>query len=277
MTVRSFERNPAANPPLEVMECHPESGEVRETPIVFIHGAYVAAWCWEDYFLPYFASRGYRTYAVSLRGHGASGARERLPWISLQEYVADVEWLVEQLDTVPILVGHSMGGMVVQKYLETHRVPAAVLMASAPPEGLLFAAWWLVLSNPLLFWELNLLAMSGPYLSSVDGVRRAIFSGDIPRGRVAGYMRRAQQESLRAIVDMSWLNLPRRNARIKSPMLVMGGEDDALIPVPAVESTARAYGVRAEIFPGTGHAMMLDEHWRPVAERIGGWFADQGL
>lgn len=49
-----------------------------KTPILFVHGAYVGAWCWAEHFLDWFAARGYPVHAVSLRGHGGSAGRERL-------------------------------------------------------------------------------------------------------------------------------------------------------------------------------------------------------
>ena len=45
-------------------------GDGHPTPILFVHGMWHAAWCWEEFFLPYFAQHGYESYALSLRGHG---------------------------------------------------------------------------------------------------------------------------------------------------------------------------------------------------------------
>jgi hypothetical protein len=44
-----------------------------------------------------------------------------------------------------------------------------------------------------------------------------------------------------------------------------------MVPQQQVELGAQAYGTRAEIFPGMGHAMMLDVGWQKVADRIIGW------
>ncbi len=88
---------------------------------------------------PISPKKGYSSYALSLRGHGSSEGRERLRWTSLAEYVSDVSHLADQLDKPPVVIGHSMGGMIVQKYLEANRAPAAVLLASAPPKGVLAA------------------------------------------------------------------------------------------------------------------------------------------
>lgn len=107
----------------------------RPVPILFVHRAWHAAWCWEN-FLPYFSRQGYASCAVSLRGHGTSDGRDKIRWHSaVHGYVSDVEQVVHTLSNAPVLVGHSVGGYVVQKFLETHTAPAAVLMASVPVSG----------------------------------------------------------------------------------------------------------------------------------------------
>ena len=120
----------------------------HSTPLLFVHGMFHAAWCWAEHFLPFFAQHGYTAHALSLRGHGGSEGRERLRWTPLASYVADVAQAVEQLERPPILVGHSMGGLVVQKYLESHEVPAAVLLGSPSPQGLLRASLRIARQNP---------------------------------------------------------------------------------------------------------------------------------
>ncbi len=257
---------------LELISSLPET-DARKTPILFIHGAFAGAWCWEEHFLPYFSSHGYRAYALSLRGHGASEGHERLFWTSLREYVADIEQVVAKLGQTPILVGHSMGGMVVQKYLERHSAPAVVLMASAPPQGLLYAAWWLALSNPLLFYEINFIQWLAPYFSTLHTARRAVFSAHMTDHEVAKYCRRMQQESQRAVIDMSGLDLPNFNRVKLPPALVLGAKNDALIPTFLIEATARAFATRAELFPDMAHAMMLETGWQRVAERMVQWLS----
>ncbi|NDP38037.1 MAG: alpha/beta hydrolase [Rhodoferax sp.] len=58
----------------------------------------------------------------------------------LADYVGDVAQVARQLSAAPIVIGHSMGGLVVQKYLQMHGAPAGVLMASIPPTGVLRTA-----------------------------------------------------------------------------------------------------------------------------------------
>ena len=94
------------------------STDEHPVPLLFVHGALHAAWCWDEHFLDFFAAQGYRAIAVSLRGHGKSPGGERLRWTRIQEYADDVGQTAAQLPTEPVLIGHSMGGFVVQKYLE---------------------------------------------------------------------------------------------------------------------------------------------------------------
>src|ERR1700721_1001285 len=119
---------------LEVIDkgCISESHRV---PLLFVHGAWHGAWCWDEHFLGYFSERGFSAHAVSLRGHGESEGKEGLRSVRLSDFVEDLKQTVDSLPATPILIGHSMGGFVVQKYLERSRVPLAVLLASVPPTG----------------------------------------------------------------------------------------------------------------------------------------------
>ena len=107
----------------------------HQTPLLFVHGAWHAAWCWDEGFLDFFADKGYRALALSLRGHGGSLAPKPLHRISIADYVEDVVAVAQNLPTPPVVIGHSMGGFIVQKYLESHSAPLAVLLASIPPQG----------------------------------------------------------------------------------------------------------------------------------------------
>src|SRR5512142_1885169 len=121
---------------LEIISKYPADGP-HPTPLLFIHGMMHAAWCWDVHFLDYFAQHGYAAYAVNLRGHGNSQGRENLRWTRISHFVEDLATAVQQLPSPPILIGHSMGGFIIQKYLEVHTAPAAVLLSSASPAGLL--------------------------------------------------------------------------------------------------------------------------------------------
>ena len=114
------------------------STESHRVPLLFVHGACGTAWCWDEHFLDFFADKGYRAVALSLRGHGASSLSKRLNSCSIADYVDDVHAVVGKLGSPPVLIGHSVGGFIVQKYLELHDARAGVLLAdgvSAPTDG----------------------------------------------------------------------------------------------------------------------------------------------
>lgn len=258
-------------PRLELLERRPSAPRL-ETPVLFVHGAYAGAWCWDDYFLPYFAEQGVHAAAVSLRGHGGSEGRQQLAATSLADYVDDVAWAVRQLPRPPLLVGHSMGGMVVQKFLERQvQVPGVVLMASVPPQGLGLPTLRLMLHDPWLLWQVSLIQHVNPSYANLETARRMGFSAALSDEEMRRHQERFGPESSRAIWDMTIADLVCPWRIDKPPMLVLGGEKDALFPQRMVRATASAYGVTAEIFPDMAHVMMLEPGWQQVAERIIAW------
>ncbi|HUL01419.1 MAG TPA: alpha/beta fold hydrolase [Nitrospirota bacterium] len=126
---------------LEVVTKKPDMNS-HPTPLLFVHGAWHGAWCWE-HFQSYFAEQGYTLYAVNLRGHGNSEGRDRIRWFRAAEYVADVTQIVNQLPPSSVLIGHSAGGYLLQKYLESHSAAAVVLLASISARR----TWKLFFSN----------------------------------------------------------------------------------------------------------------------------------
>jgi len=254
----------------EIIEaCAPGGGSGR--PLLFVHGAFAGAWCWSEHFLPYFAKQGFRACALSLSGHGGSPGRERLDWLSIADYVHDLEQAVVIVGGDPVLIGHSMGGFVVQKYLERASAPGVVLMASVPPQGLLSASIGLAFSNPGLFAELNSMLHRGR--ASLATLQRALFASPVALDKLQAYYRLMQPESQRAMWDMTLFNLPQLRRERWPPMLVLGAERDLLVPPSQAEQAARTYGTQAEIFPAMGHVMMLETDWQKVADRIIEWMS----
>jgi pimeloyl-ACP methyl ester carboxylesterase len=257
---------------LEILSSQPSSPS-HPVPVVFVHGAWHGAWCWTEHFLPYFAERGYEAHALSLRGHGGSPGRERLRWTSLAEYVADVASVLEGLPRAPVLVGHSMGGAVVQQFLETHTLPGAVLLASVPPAGALRAALRVARRHPLQFAKANLTLSLYPLIDTPRLAREAFWGASMAPQLVERYFPQLQDEAYRAFLDMIAFGL-RRRPKVTTPVLVMGAADDMIFTPAEARATARAYSTEAVIFPDMAHDMMLEAHWRLVADRIIGWIGD---
>lgn len=257
---------------LELITRLPAKPSPDVPPLLFIHGAFCGAWCWEEHFLDWFAERGYAAHALSLSGHGRSEGRDHLDSLSIQDYVDDVSAVVAEMAEPPLLVGHSMGGFVVQKYLENHESPGAVLMCSVPPQGLMASALSVMFSRPGLFQDLNSLMVGGA--ASVESLRDALFAQEVTAEDLLRFLSLSQPESHRAIWDMMMFALPRLSRLQKVPILVLGAAHDHLIPPTAVAMTARTFGIEEEIFPGMGHGMMLEKDWALVAARIQAWITE---
>lgn len=263
--------SPAA---LEVID-KGSTSPAHPVPLLFVHGAWHAAWCWDEHFLDFFADRGYRAVAPSLQGHGNSAATKPLRALSIADYVSDVCAVAESLPTPPVVIGHSMGGFVVQKFLESRDIPAGVLMASAPPKGYLGSGLRWLRRHPWHFLKLSASGRSLAYVSTPSLARERFFSPHTPDDLVTSYAARLQEESARSGVD-GLIALPRPK-RVRAPLLVLGAGHDGAVTAAEVRATARAYGTEPEFFSDLGHNMMLEPGWQVVAERIHAWLGDRGF
>jgi pimeloyl-ACP methyl ester carboxylesterase len=244
-------------------------------PLLFVHGGWHGAWCWDDHFLDYFADAGYRAVSLSLRGHGTSPTAKPLPKVSIADYIDDVASVADELGGGPVLIGHSLGGVVIQRYLEQRSAPAAVLIGSIPPRGVLGTALRVWRRRPAMTLE----SWNDPtllkFLATPALAREYLFSADTPETVVESCRQRAGAESIRAAMTDPIVRRVRTR-RVRTPILVLGAEYDGFVSTRAVRATARAYRTEAEFF-SMGHNMMLEPGWADVAERIHGWLRTRDL
>jgi len=235
-----------------------------------VHGGYADAWCWEPYFLPWFAAQGWSAHALSLRGHGLSAGRDVLFIAGLDDYVADVEHVASQFDAAPVLIGHSMGAAVLERMMATRPVRGAALMAPVPPTGLMPVAARLAATHPNYMSHMvgfDPGRMSGDMLKAL---RPFYFSRNVDPRILEEAIRHLNQESPRVLFDLS-MRLHWTEPQATSPVFVLGAAADQ-IAIPAdVEATARHHGVSAAILPGMGHMLMLEPAWRAAAQAIADW------
>jgi pimeloyl-ACP methyl ester carboxylesterase len=254
---------------LEMISKYPAS-EQHPTPLLFIHGTLHTAACWDVHFLDYFVQHGYAAHALNLRGHGNSEGREKLRWTRIADFVEDVTNAVQQMPSSPILIGHSMGGFIIQHYLEDHDAPGAVLLSSASPFGLLPTAIRTARRQPWMFTKINLTLSLRPMLTNPQLLGEAFFSNDLPEELLVKYWKQTQDDSFMAFVDMVAFDLPKPE-KVKTPMLVLGAARDNMIGPREIEATARAYNTKAQIIPDVAHNSMLELQWQSVAEQILVW------
>jgi pimeloyl-ACP methyl ester carboxylesterase len=251
--------------------------ESHPVPLLFVHGAWHGAWCWDEYFLDFFVERGYRGVAVSLRGHGNSPAEKRMQMCSVDDFVEDVRSVAEKLPSNPVVIGHSMGGFVVQKYLHSYDAPAGVLLASEPPLGARGYLWREAKRHPWHILRATLTTKSLHGYKTPKLAREHFFSPGMPESEVVRYAARLNEEYTgRLTLEQLFLNLPKPEV-VTTPLLVLGAALDGCFTTEEIHATARAYRTEAEIFPGMGHNMMVEPGWQAVAERIDGWLLSQKL
>jgi pimeloyl-ACP methyl ester carboxylesterase len=249
----------------ELVEVLPDDPDPTKPPLLFIHGAWHGAWCWQEHWMPDAAARGWRTYAVSLRGHGGSERPARFDLATIRHYEHDVLQAITRLPAPPVLIGHSMGGLVAQGVLERYRsAPAGVLLASVPPGHGGEVLPSLSRHDP----KALIRALAG---RTPDPKPQTVFGPATDPHIAERYLARLGPESWLATQQ---LVLPRRVPDVRSPLLVLGGGEDRLVPPHAVVRTARVYGTRARLFRGMGHQLMLEPDWKAVLDLMLGWLED---
>jgi non-heme chloroperoxidase len=253
---------------LHVESLHPRRPSGRS--ILFVHGAYTNLWCWQPYFLPYFADRGFAAHALSLRGHGRSGGAGTLFAASLDDYAADVARVAASLDQPPILVGHSMGATVVERALLQIECPAAVLLAPVPPTGLVPALHELMTTRPDLLIDFQQLEAGHPTPAALEALRPLYFTDRVQPNLLWDMVLNAQPESERALLDLS-LRWDGPVASGSPPVLVVAPALDRLFPPASVQQTALRYGSDAVVLAGLPHMLMLDDGWESAAAQMASW------
>lgn len=245
-------------PELEVLEVQPQE-ESDRPPVLFVHGAGHGAWCWQ-YWMEGLAEAGYPTYAVSLRGHaGSDGA---LLTANLGAYVNDVIRTAATLPRQPVIVGHSLGGLVVQKVIARYPARAAVLVASIPARPGVGTLLSIAKQNPLDAAKI----LAGGSLP----MRPEYLFNELDPAEAEGFAARTGRESALAQFQVL-LHLPGGQPLGGAPVLALATPDDRLIPIRDARATATHFGADLIEFPGMGHDLMLDARRDEPMEAMIGW------
>lgn len=232
-------------------------------PLLFVHGIFVGAGSLAGA-QRFLAGRGHASAAVQLRGRFGSRPVARLGATPIADYVRDVldasAWAERAFGGPPVLVGHSMGGLLVQKALEAGvRAPAAVLVCPAPPRGIL--ALTLRIARRMASY-LPAMALS----RSVSFRRHDAFAlalNQVPAARRdAMYERDFVPDSGRALRELA-LGVPVDARRVRVPMLALTGGDDRFVPPGTVRRVAARYGATCLKYAAHGHVLLQE----PGAER----------
>jgi len=243
----------------------PSSGG-RRHPLLFVHGAWHGAWCWER-FQEWFAAWGWESHAVDLRGHGDSPNDRSLRRTRIKHYAQDVAAAVRQLDRPPILVAHSMGALVAQRYLEDEVLPGAVLVTPVPLGGVIKATWRTLRRHPIAFLKANLMLDLGALVERAAVAADLFLPDDASEDEIAWLHERLQSESYLAYLDMLFFTRARPQL-VHTPMAVLAAEHDRIFRPHHLRRLAQAYGTEVDVVPDTAHDLMLGPRWEQGAAAV---------
>ena len=238
--------------------------------VVMVHGAFCGGWAF-DLFRGAFEARGWTVLTPDLPGRGAGRSAAGL---SMSDYVKSLAKLCADLAESPVLVGHSMGGLVCQMAARQVGARALVLLAPSAPWGVTgssveeaLTAFGVTLADP--FWMGTVTADRS--LMRMHGLDR------VPRAEADQILARMQPESGRAVREvLNWWLDPFMTTSLGAgtlpmPTLVLAGERDAVHPVATVKQTAERLGATYEALPGMSHWLIGEAGWRGVADRALDW------
>jgi pimeloyl-ACP methyl ester carboxylesterase len=238
--------------------------------IVMVHGAFCAGWAFEVFRAP-FEARGWTVLTPDLPGHAD---RQPVSGLSMSDYADSVVRLCAELPEPPVLLGHSMGGLVCQLAARRARPAALVLLAPSAPWGIAgssleeaITAFGVTLADP--FWS----GAVGPdhHLMRHHSLDRT------PKPRREAVLARLRPESGRAVREvLNWWLDPFMTTSVgvgvlPIPSLAIVGERDVVHPPATVKQTAERIGASFLCLPEMSHWLIGETGWEAVAEAALAW------
>jgi pimeloyl-ACP methyl ester carboxylesterase len=236
--------------------------------LLLVHGVSGGAWYWARY-QHFFAARGYASHAVDLRGRGASRRVADLGRVALADYVEDALAVARHLPDPPVVIGHSMGGLIALKLAEAGAVRAAVLLCAAPPRGIPLASTALVVRQ---LKHLPAMLRSRPLVGARADHDHLTFNR-VPPAERAAFFDRLVPESGRVARELSLGAVAVDPARVRCPLLSVSAAEDRFVPPAVGRRIAARYGAEHRVFAGHAHFIVAEPGWEGPADAIERWIA----
>lgn len=250
--------------------------------LFMIHGMWGGGWYWQGY-RELFEAAGWHCIAPTLPWHDVDPHEPpdpRLGSASLLDYAAALERELDALDGPPVIMGHSMGGLLAQMLGARGRARALVLLAPASPAGIVAIRPSVLRSflSTQMSWGFWRKPMRQTFAEAVYSMLHLL-----PEAEQRATYARLVHESGRAAAEIGYWLLDRRHAsrvdatRVRCPMLLFAGQQDRITPASVVTRVARKYGDRAtlELLPDHAHWLVGEPGWQRVAEQARDWLAQQ--
>jgi len=255
--------------------------------IVFIHGLFMTYRCWDGW-LQRFQNKGYTCVAVPYPGREKTVTELRkahpdpeVGKLTFDSVLAHHEAIIKAMPEPPILIGHSMGGLLTQVLLNRGLGAGGVAISTAPPQGLLSFKFSFFRSNWAALNPLN--PTNRPYVMPFSAFQYAFVNGLPEPEQRAIYEEHVPPEALgipRGV--LSSRNAKIDFARAHAPLLIIGGGIDHIIPVSLVRANAARYKASSSItdykeFPDRNHYGFAQKGWEPMADFVEDWIKQQGI
>jgi pimeloyl-ACP methyl ester carboxylesterase len=246
--------------------------------LFMIHGMWGGPWYWETY-KGFFESRDYRCIATTLPYHEVDPQGDpdpRLGTASLLDYADALEKEIRQLGVRPILMGHSMGGLLAQILAERGLASAVVLLAPASPAGILtirpsVIRGFLSIHLTWRFWR-------KPIRQTFEEAAYSMFQL-MPESEQRAIYDRFVFESGRTVLEIGHWYFDSRHAsrvdetKVTCPVLVVAGNEDRIAPPSVVRRVAKKYSAVATYneFDQHGHWLVDEPGWQDIANCVAEW------
>jgi alpha-beta hydrolase superfamily lysophospholipase len=269
---------PRDNPTIKWWHVSGEENGNMKPKIIFIHGMFLTAKSWEEW-ETYFAARGYECEAPPWPLHDAEPAQLRanippgLGKLSLADLHSHYAAIFRQEDTPPVVIGHSLGGLLAQKLAADGLVTAAVGICSVAPNRMLAFDWGFMRNSAAIT---NPFAGDEPYEMTPEGFHQNFANTLSEMESNTAYEKYAVHESRQVLRDIMGDEGHIDTGLEHPPLLLIGAEKDEIIPAPLVKRNAHAYTDKRSHheyieYSGRGHFICGEPKWEEVAEGIANW------
>lgn len=210
--------------------------------------------------------------AINLRGRAEEGSGQILKQLKFQDCLDDLKRVIRTFSRPPVLVAHSLGGLLAQELAKVERVSATVLISSVPTAGLEKDTTYELRMLRLKYMPLVFLRR--PFSLTEKDFSRS-FLPSWPRYRHAELLKLMVPESGYLVNEFLWRRIRVDLERISCPVLVVGGEEDRMVPLTSLREMARQLGADLKEYPNHAHWLIGESEEEMIVGDIHRWLVQK--